>query len=217
MSEHTRIVYEGGQGEIVEKKSRFLADVAAVHSEEEAAAFIEQIRKKYWDAKHHCSAFVLGDNNEISRCSDDGEPSGTAGRPILEILISSGVRNACIVVTRYFGGVLLGTGGLVRAYGKAAREGLDQSIVLEKIPGVRLSLTCDYNSIGRIRYLAGNHGYQPFSSDYTEIVQLEYLVPAEEAARFLAEITEATGGRVKIQENGAQNYAILEKEFILLW
>lgn len=216
MSEYTKIVYEGGQGEIIEKKSRFLADVAAVDSEEEAAAFVEQLRKKYWDARHHCSAFVLGENNEISRCSDDGEPSGTAGRPILEILTSSGVRNACIVVTRYFGGVLLGTGGLVRAYGRAAKEGLAQSIVLDKIPGRKLLFTCDYNSIGRIQYLAGGHGYQALESEYTEIVQLTYLIPTEEADRFAAEITEATGGKTKIEDLGEQDYAILEKEFLLL-
>ena len=123
MEEYSKIVYMGGQGEIVEKKSRFLADVESVGSEEDVAVFLEKIRKKYWDARHHCSAYVLGERNEISRCSDDGEPSGTAGRPILDVLTSSGVRNACVVVTRYFGGVLLGTGGLVRAYGRAAREG----------------------------------------------------------------------------------------------
>ena len=216
MADYTRVVYQGGQGEIIEKKSRFLADVAAVKSEEEVSVFLEGIRKKYWDAGHHCSAFVLGELNEISRCSDDGEPSGTAGRPILDVLIGSGVRNACVVVTRYFGGVLLGTGGLVRAYGRAAREGLDASILLDKIPGEKLSLTCDYNSIGKIQYIAGNAGYSALESVYGADVCLTYLIPAEESERFRKAVTEATGGRTRIESLGAQDYAILEKEFILL-
>ena len=216
MAEYTKIVYQGGQGEIIEKKSRFLADVAAVNSEEEVSVFLESIRKKYWDASHHCSAFVLGKRSEISRCSDDGEPSGTAGRPILDVLTGSGVRNACIVVTRYFGGVLLGTGGLVRAYGRAAREGLDSCILLDKIPGAKLSLTCDYNSIGKIQYIAGNAGYSALESIYGADVQLTYLIPAAETDRFRKEITEATGGRTRIEDLGAQDYAVLDKEFILL-
>lgn len=215
MAEPMMIVYEGGEGEIVEKKSRFLADVACVENEADVAAFMEMIRKKYWDAKHHCSAYVLGDKNEISRCSDDGEPSGTAGRPILDVLLGSGVHNACIVVTRYFGGVLLGTGGLVRAYGKAAREGLDNSIILEKIPGRKIQLTCDYNSIGKIQYIGGNRGYRALDSDYADVVRLTYLVPETEADRFTAEITEATGGRTKIESLGECSYATLDGEFII--
>ena len=106
---------EGGCGEIVEKKSRFLATVRPVETEEEASAFIEEMKKKYWDATHNCSAFVIGRRGEITRCSDDGEPSGTAGRPMLEVLLKEGICNTAVVVTRYFGGTLLGTGGLVRA------------------------------------------------------------------------------------------------------
>ncbi|MDD6211849.1 MAG: YigZ family protein [Clostridiales bacterium] len=215
MANHINIVYEGGEGEIVEKKSRFLANVASVESEEDVAAFLEKIRKKYWDARHHCSAYVLGDKNEISRCSDDGEPSGTAGRPILDVLLGSDVHNACVVVTRYFGGVLLGTGGLVRAYGKAAREGLDNSIILEQIPGRKLQFVCDYSTIGKIQYIAGNRGYQSLDSEYSDIVKLTYLVPEEEARRFCAEITEATNGKTEIEDLGEQKYAILDKEFIL--
>lgn len=216
MEETVKIVYEGGQGEVVEKKSRFLADVAAVDSEEAAAAFVESIRKKYWDARHHCSAYVLGERSEISRCSDDGEPSGTAGRPILDVLLGAGVRNACIVVTRYFGGTLLGTGGLVRAYGRAAREGLAASIVLERIEGRRLRLTCDYNSLGKIQYLAGNRGLQALESEYADAVSLTYLLPAADAERFTAEITDATSGRAGIEELGEQRYAVLDRELILL-
>ena len=121
-----KTVYAGGEGEIVEKKSRFIATVRPVSSEEEAVAFINEMKKKYWDARHNCSAFVIGDRQEISRCSDDGEPAQTAGRPMLDVLLKEEIHNVCVVVTRYFGGTLLGTGGLVRAYQKKTddRNGL---------------------------------------------------------------------------------------------
>ena len=110
-----KCIYEGGRGEIEEKKSRFICHVQPVETEEEAVAFINAKKKEYWDARHNCSAFVIGRNAELTRCSDDGEPPGTAGRPMLEVLLNEGIRNIAVVVTRYFGGVLLGTGGLVRA------------------------------------------------------------------------------------------------------
>ena len=126
------VVYEGGEGEVVEKKSRFIATVKPVESEEEAVAFINEMKKKYWDARHNCSAFVIGANQELTRCSDDGEPAQTAGRPMLDVLLKEGITNVAVVVTRYFGGVLLGTGGLVRAYQKAVQEGLAASTIIEK-------------------------------------------------------------------------------------
>lgn len=126
----TKVLIEGGQGEIMEKKSRFIADVRKVESEEEATAFIEEIKKKYWDARHHCSAFVIGQKGQLTRCSDDGEPSGTAGRPMLEVLLGEGICDIAVVVTRYFGGVLLGTGGLVRAYSAAVKEGLKNCVTV---------------------------------------------------------------------------------------
>ena len=124
MLEHYKTIYEGGEGELVEKKSRFIATVRPVETEEEALAFIEEMKKKYWDARHNCYVYSVGMNREATRCSDDGEPSGTAGRPMLDVLLGAGIYNAAIVVTRYFGGVLLGTGGLVRAYSGAVQAGL---------------------------------------------------------------------------------------------
>ena len=138
MTETYKILYRGGEGEIVEKKSRFIATTRPVESEEEAAAFIEEMRKKYWDARHNCSAYVIGDRGQTSRCSDDGEPPQTAGRPMLDVLLGAEVRNVCVVVTRYFGGTLLGTGGLVRAYSSAVQEGLKASIIVEKHLGRKL-------------------------------------------------------------------------------
>ena len=118
-----KTVYRGGTAEIVEKKSRFIAHSAHVESEEEALAFIEQIKKQYWDARHNCHAFSVGVPNETARCSDDGEPAQTAGKPMLDVLMGQQLKNTVVVVTRYFGGILLGTGGLVRAYSAAVQEG----------------------------------------------------------------------------------------------
>ena len=124
MIDQFRTVYRGGTGEIVEKKSRFIATVRLVESEEEALSCLEALRKKYWDARHNCFVYIIGENQETVRCSDDGEPSGTAGRPMLDVVQGAGLRNVLVVVTRYFGGTLLGTGGLVRAYSQAVQEGL---------------------------------------------------------------------------------------------
>lgn len=135
MPQQYKILYRGGEGEIVEKKSRFIATTRPVKSEEEAIAFIEEMKKKYWDARHNCSAYVIGERGQVQRCSDDGEPSQTAGRPMLDVLLGEEVRNICVVVTRYFGGTLLGTGGLVRAYSSAVQEGLKNSAVVEKCLG----------------------------------------------------------------------------------
>jgi len=133
-----RVVYKGGEGEIVEKKSRFIATVSPVESEEEAVTFINEMKKKYWDARHNCSAFVIGSRQEMTRCSDDGEPAQTAGRPMLDVLLREGITNAAVVVTRYFGGVLLGTGGLVRAYQSATQAGLAASQIIEKRLGKKV-------------------------------------------------------------------------------
>ncbi|MCJ7835426.1 YigZ family protein [Cuneatibacter sp. NSJ-177] len=211
-----KILYAGGVGEIVEKKSRFIAETAPVRSEDEAMAFLEAIRKKYWDTRHHCSAFVIGEKNPVTRCSDDGEPSGTAGRPILDVLLGEGICNACVVVTRYFGGTLLGTGGLVRAYGQAAKAGLAESIVLEKHPGVEMKFVCDYSGIGKIQYIAGSMGLTETGSEYTDVAELSYMVPAEQAGELRAKVTEATAGRTRIEELRKADFAFYEKELLIL-
>ena len=151
MLEHYKTIYEGGEGELVEKKSRFIATVRPVETEEEALAFIEEMKKKYWDARHNCYVYSVGMNREATRCSDDGEPSGTAGRPMLDVLLGAEVHNICVVVTRYFGGTLLGTGGLVRAYSGAVQEGLSNSTIVEKCLGRQLDITTDYTGIGKIQ------------------------------------------------------------------
>ena len=193
--ESYRVLLEGGEGEYVEKKSRFIATIRRCESEEEAAAFMEEMKKKYWDARHNCSAYVLGARGELTRCSDDGEPGGTAGRPMLEVLLGEGIRNIAVVVTRYFGGVLLGTGGLVRAYTQAVKAGLQNCTLGRMRYGWEVEVGTDYNGVGKILYLLGNAGIEPLESNYTDVVSLRILVPAEEAVRLQKEITEATNGK----------------------
>lgn len=195
-----RVLLEGGEGEYVEKKSRFIATIRKCETEEEAVCFIEEMKKKYWDARHNCSAFVIGSRGELTRCSDDGEPSGTAGRPMLEVLTGEGIRNIAVVVTRYFGGVLLGTGGLVRAYTQAVKEGLKNCTVGKMRFGCKVAVTTDYNGIGKIQYLLGNLGIEPISSDYTEKVVLTLIVPAEDAERLHKELVEVTNGKVGFEK-----------------
>ena len=201
---------EGGQGEIVEKRSRFIATLCPVTTEEEAQAFIESMKKRYWDARHNCSAYVLGDNAETTRCSDDGEPPHTAGRPMLDALLASGVRNACVVVTRYFGGILLGTGGLVRAYRDAVNEGLKACRISEKRTGVPVTLTTDYTGIGKILFLAGAGSYPILSSDYAEQVTVSLLIPPEELSSFTADVKDATAGKAECVTGDPVSYAMTD-------
>ena len=191
-----RILLQGGEGEIVEKKSRFIATVRQVESEEEAVQFIEEMKKKYWDARHNCSAFVIGSRGELTRCSDDGEPSGTAGRPMLEVLLGEGIRNIAVVVTRYFGGVLLGTGGLVRAYTQAVKSGLEQCRIGTMVHGFEILLNTDYNGIGKVLYLLGQYGLEPMESDYGADVTLMIRVSCGQAEKLKKELIEATSGKI---------------------
>ena len=210
-----KIVFEGGEGEIVEKKSRFIATVKPVHSEQEAIDFINELKKKYWDATHNCSAFVIGSRQEIQRCSDDGEPQGTAGRPMLDVLLGEEIHDVAVVVTRYFGGTLLGTGGLVRAYSRAVQEGLRNSKVIEKVLGSRLVIGTDYNGIGKIQYLLGQRGILVVDSRYTDVVELEILIEESAVSELLDAVTEATSARAVFQEEKGIYFAFIDKEPII--
>lgn len=195
--EACRILLEGGEGEIVEKKSRFIATVRKAESESEAVAFIEEMKKKYWDARHNCSAFVIGRRAELTRCSDDGEPSGTAGRPMLEVLLGEGVMNVAVVVTRYFGGTLLGTGGLVRAYTQAVKEGLAASTIGIERAGYEILIETDYNGVGKLQYVMGQRGIEPVNSEYGADVKFTLIIPVEKSAELEKVMVEATAGKVK--------------------
>jgi len=191
-----KVLLEGSVSEIVEKKSRFITTIRKVESEEEALAFIDEMKKKYWNASHNCSAFVIGKNAELTRCSDDGEPGGTAGRPMLEVLLGEGIRNIAAVVTRYFGGTLLGTGGLVRAYSQAVKEGIKICRTGIMRYGYEVTIEIDYNGIGKILYLLGQRQIEPLSGSYTDKVELLIRLPAEMAEMLQRDMMEVTGGKV---------------------
>ncbi len=201
-------IYRGGTGEIEEKKSRFIATVKPVSSEEEAAAFIADIKKKYWDARHNCSAFVIGDDGGRTRCSDDGEPSGTAGRPMLDVLVNEHVTNVCVVVTRYFGGTLLGTGGLVRAYSAAVKAGLENCEIIRKIQGFAVNIECDYNDFGKVRNMCEADGVVIENIDYGEKVRAVILTEDEDA--LVRKITDVTSGRCVIDKPEPAVYAVVD-------
>lgn len=216
MKERYKILYKGGEGEITEKKSRFIATVRPVGTEQEAAAFIAEMKKRYWDASHNCSAFVIGEENPLTRCSDDGEPAQTAGRPMLDVLLGAEVYNVCAVVTRYFGGTLLGTGGLVRAYSKAVREGLLNCVILEKCLADRLRLSTDYSGLGKLQYILSEAGIAVLESQYGEAVEMTILAPAAQSRQIRKKITEGTNGRCGIELQGQVYYGMDAGEIVLL-
>lgn len=216
MSASYKEIYTGGEGEIVEKKSRFIATTLPVKTEEEALAFIEAMRKKYWDARHNCFAYVIGERGGIRRYSDDGEPGGTAGKPMLDVLLGEEVRNIAVVVTRYFGGTLLGTGGLVRAYSSAVQAGLASSVIITRIPGLKLCVEADYTSLGKIQYTLAQREIKTLDAVYTDKVTLTALIPEEEAETVKTELTEATNGKAVLAEGGKVSFALIGKEAVIL-
>lgn len=164
-----KTIEKENSAEIVEKKSRFIANIYNVESKEEAEKKIKQIKKKYYDAKHHCFAFSIIEENGITqKSSDDGEPSGTAGAPILNIIKSNNLQNVVIIVTRYFGGILLGTGGLTRAYSEAAGKVVEQSELIQKEPGMEVELEIDHNDNEKFKYYCQKNNVNIIKIEYTE-------------------------------------------------
>lgn len=215
MQETYKFSHMPGVGEIIEKKSRFIANVAPVKTEEEALKFIEGCRKQYWDASHNCTAFTIGSRHQLTRCSDDGEPAGTAGRPMLDVLLGEDIHDTAVVVTRYFGGTLLGTGGLVRAYSKAVQEGLRQAVILDKHRGTHLRIHTDYNDFGKVQYLLGQQGISILHSDYTDMVSLDVLVPCTALSGLMGDLTDSTGGRADLAPGDVCWYAVSKEEILL--
>ncbi len=201
-----RVIARAGQGEYEEKKSRFIARAVPAATEAEAAAFLEQEKKRYYDARHHCPAFIIGRIRELTRCSDDGEPSGTAGRPILEVLLGAGVTDAALVVTRYFGGTLLGTGGLVRAYTQAAKAALADAEIATMRYGISLTVSIDYTDAGKVRYLLEKSGIEPMAARYTDRVEFDLCIPAQREREVEKALTEVTAARAGITVTGKGYY-----------
>ena len=182
------IVYKMGTGEVIEKKSKFIAHVFHIKDEEEALMYINEVKKKYWDARHHCYAYVLGNNNEIQKCSDDGEPSGTAGKPIMEVIMNRMITDCLIVVTRYFGGTLLGTGGLIRAYQAASSAGVDNSLIAQV-----------NSTIGKLQYLSAEKNVVIYSTEFAENVNICIIVEKHTYDSFIKQIADTFAGRLSFE------------------
>lgn len=195
---------------LVEKRSKFIATVIPADSEDNALAFLEEMRRKYSDATHNVYAYVIDENN-IYRYSDDGEPSGTAGMPVLDTIRKAGIVDCAVVVTRYFGGALLGTGGLVHAYGGAARQGLLAAGIIERRLCDIISVRVDYTTAGRLSHHLAEIGAIIEDTVYDAEVTYFVCVRTDETDRFTADITEHTNGRAIIKNTG-RKYIDIEKE-----
>ena len=189
-----------GEDSFVEKKSEFIGYAKRCESEEEAKAFVSEIKNNHKQATHNCFAYVIGENMGIQRYSDDGEPQGTAGIPILEVMKNSDVTDCAIVVTRHYGGRLLGTGGLTRAYTKGAAIALKAGGVVEKVNGVRLLFHMDYDMLGKIQYKCNENNWYIEDTEYTDKVVVHILAETEKASDIEKEIIEISNGKIKVNK-----------------
>ena len=198
-----KTVLQPGTDEITEKKSRFIGYICHAETEAEANAFVQEIKKKHYDARHNCFAYVLGEQQSTLKFSDDGEPGGTAGKPILEVINGAGLCDVCIVVTRYFGGTLLGTGGLVRAYTDAAKACIRATEIVKKQLVIPVGALVNYNDLGKVQYLLNSENIKIIDSDYGENVRLKVEIPYDDYNRIEKLLVEATGARILIEKSEA--------------
>lgn len=194
MQQEYTTIYSPAEDEFVERKSRFIGHIAPVQTEEEAQAFIAQIRQQHRDATHNTYAYIL--RSGIKRYSDDGEPQGTAGLPVLDVLQKEGLCDLCVVVTRYFGGILLGGGGLVRAYSHSAKLAVDAAGIKTMRPCAVLELDCDYSLYGKISYLLPQFGVKTLGSDFGAAVHLRLLIAAGRKEGFVKQLQELSSDTV---------------------
>ncbi len=199
MKEEYRTVLQEASAELVEKRSRFIAIVKPIRTEAEAVELLENLKKKYWDARHCVYAYILEDNN-IQRYSDDGEPAGTAGLPVLDMIKKEGLSNLIVTVTRYFGGILLGTGGLVHAYSKAAKLGIEAAKPVTMTLCREALIECDYSLLGKIQNEVLGQGLKISDTDYAENVSVSVMVPLAKLEGFVKNLIDKTNGKVSIKE-----------------
>ncbi|EWG11475.1 YigZ family protein [Cytobacillus firmus] len=199
-----------GEHEIVIQKSRFIAHIARTETETEAQNFIQDIKKKHWNATHNCSAYLIGENDQIQKANDDGEPSGTAGVPILEVLKKKQLKDTAVVITRYFGGIKLGAGGLIRAYGKATSDGIDAVGVVERKLMRIMHAKADYTWLGKLENELRSSIYTLKEIQYLDRVELLTYVEEGQTESFSEWITELTNGQAEISQ-GEQLYLEEEK------
>lgn len=198
MAKNFITIKEDSYDEFVEKKSTFITHLIRINSEEEARDFIQKMKKKHYDATHVCSCYVVGDNNEITRANDDGEPSGTAGAPMLDVLVKNNIKNVCATVIRYFGGTKLGTGGLVRAYGGGVINALKNATLVERKDAFEIKLEIDYSLNGKIEYEIDKTNFIVNNIDYTDKLIYTIYVMQEDFSNFETWIANLTNGQYKI-------------------
>ena len=215
MKKSFKTVHKHSETEIIEKKSRFIANVLPVSNEQEALDFISNIKKLYYNARHNCFAYVIGGDIPIIRFSDDGEPSGTAGKPILDVLLGEKIENTVIVVTRYFGGTLLGTGGLVRAYGKAAKEGILAAKIVDMDSYNKIFISVDYSFIGKIQYEISNNGHILIDTEYLELVKFTVFVKSDLADDFIKNIINLTNNVANVLKGEEHFLKIIDGQVVL--
>lgn len=203
MLDRYKTVSRQGSKEIVIKKSRFIGHAKPVATEEEAAAFIEEIKKLHWNATHNCSAYMIGERNEIQKQSDDGEPSGTAGKPILEVIRSQGLKNTAVVVTRYFGGIMLGAGGLIRAYTDGAVAAIEAAEPVVRVLHREVLVDVDYTWYGKLENELRERGFRTGGTAFTDRVAVTCLPLTSEADAFIAWVTDLTQGQAVIEQGEA--------------
>ncbi|WML54765.1 YigZ family protein [Neobacillus sp. PS3-12] len=211
MLSHYYTVKTTGEHEIVIEKSRFIAQISRAETEEEAQEFIQTIKKKHWNATHNCSAYLIGENDQIQKANDDGEPSGTAGVPILEVLKKRNLKDTVVVVTRYFGGIKLGAGGLIRAYGKSTSEGLNTVGVVERRLVQIMHVKVDYTWLGKLEKELRASVYPIKEIHYLDTVEIEVYVDEDKVQVFTDWMVELTNGQGQI-EGGDQVY--LEEDYV---
>lgn len=205
MDSSYKTIKQAAEAEYVESRSRFIATIKPVTTEEQALAEIAALKKQYWDARHNVYAYVLRDER-ISRSTDDGEPQGTAGMPVLDVLQKQGLTDCLVVVTRYFGGILLGTGGLVRAYSKSASLAVEAAgVTLRRLCAVG-TVTCDYADYGRVQPLIPQFNGCVDDSVFEESVTLSFHLPVEEVDGFVKQLTEISAGRLHFDKISEEFY-----------
>lgn len=205
MIEEYRTLLESGEDEIIIERSKFMGYAAPITTEEEALAFIKNLKSKHWDANHNVHAYVVGYNNEIQRYSDDGEPSGTAGIPVLEVIKKENLRNVVVVVTRYFGGIKLGAGGLVRAYTKGAKIGLEAGKMISKRMYRLIEVKVDYTLLGKLQNEILQKGYFIKEIVYEDLVNFRVLIKVNEVDGFKEAIIDWSNNRCEIID-GVEEY-----------
>jgi len=207
-------IYKEGEGYYEEKKSRFLGFIYHVSSEDDVSEILKPMKKKFWDSRHICYAYILGSDGSKQKFSDDGEPSGTAGKPILDVLSGRGLSDTLAVVVRYFGGVLLGTGGLVRAYHEACADALNNATLIEMYSGRMFTISLDYTTYGKLTYYLNQENITVLSTDYADAVTLKFPVPNADVSRVEADITDMTGGSCPIEKSDIISYGVTDDGII---